>query len=128
MKRLFPLMFIVALLLVACAGDQPGPAVEATPTDQVAAVQAGATETETPLPTDVPQATAETATEVPTSEPTAQLQPTTTATVLPSLTPPLLPGEETAVVQVISGQTAEGAYFLGDPNAPVTVIDYSDFL
>ncbi|NCF66687.1 MAG: hypothetical protein GWP61_11980 [Chloroflexi bacterium] len=128
MKRLIPLMFIVALLLVACAGDQPEPAVEATPTEQVAAVQASATETEMPLPTDVLQATAESATEVPTSEPTAQLPPTATAAVLPSLTPPPLPGEETAAIQVISGQTAEGAYFLGDPNAPVTVIDYSDFL
>ncbi|MAT97681.1 MAG: hypothetical protein CL608_11100 [Anaerolineaceae bacterium] len=29
---------------------------------------------------------------------------------------------------VISGRTDEGAFFLGDPNAPITHIDYSDFL
>ncbi|MCA9917775.1 MAG: hypothetical protein KC445_07480 [Anaerolineales bacterium] len=31
-------------------------------------------------------------------------------------------------VGVISGRTAEGAFFLGDPTAPITHIDYSDFL
>ena len=34
---------------------------------------------------------------------------------------------ETAV-NVIAGRTPEGAFFLGDPNAPLTMIDYSDFL
>lgn len=29
---------------------------------------------------------------------------------------------------VMSGRTEEGAFFLGDPNAPITHIDYSDFL
>jgi hypothetical protein len=32
---------------------------------------------------------------------------------------------ETAVV---SGRTEEGAFFYGNPNAPITLIDYSDFL
>lgn len=39
--------------------------------------------------------------------------------------------EETAAetgVIVISGRTEEGAFFLGDPDAPITHIDYSDFL
>jgi hypothetical protein len=80
------------------------------------------------VPTNLPQATAEPTTEVPTSEPTEELQPTTAATEPATLTPPPLPSKEAAVVQVISGQTEEGAYFLGDANAPVTVIDYSDFL
>jgi hypothetical protein len=34
-------------------------------------------------------------------------------------------GAETGVV---SGRTEEGAFFLGDPNALITHIDYSDFL
>jgi hypothetical protein len=29
---------------------------------------------------------------------------------------------------VVSGRLDEGAFFRGDPNAPVTLIDYSDFL
>ena len=29
---------------------------------------------------------------------------------------------------VVSGRTEDGAFFLGDPNAPITHIDYSDFL
>lgn len=29
---------------------------------------------------------------------------------------------------VLSGRTDEGAFFLGDPHAPITHIDYSDFL
>lgn len=27
-----------------------------------------------------------------------------------------------------AGRTAEGTYYLGDPSAPVTLTDYSDFL
>ena len=42
------------------------------------------------------------------------------------------PPEPTAAVVVevgvTSGRTDEGAFFLGDPNAPITHIDYSDFL
>ena len=54
-------------------------------------------------------------------EPTAEPDPTATAEMVAEK-------DEPAPVQVISGQTTEGAYFYGDPNAPLTLFDYSDFL
>jgi hypothetical protein len=55
---------------------------------------------------------------------TAVTTPTTTTAV------EVEPTAEVVVAEtgVISGRTAEGAFFLGDPNAPITHIDYSDFL
>jgi hypothetical protein len=44
------------------------------------------------------------------------------------LTPLPLPTATEAAPPVTSGQTEEGAFFLGDPAAPLTIIDYSDFL
>jgi len=128
MKRIILLSFFAPMLLAACAGDRSEAETISAPTGQVLAVEARATETQTPLPTDPPQATAEPINDVASSEPTVESEPTTVAIEPPTLTPPPLPGDEVAAVQVISGQTEEGAYFLGDPNAPVTVIDYSDFL
>lgn len=43
-------------------------------------------------------------------------------------TPPPMPTGEPPAQQVITGQTADGAFFLGAPEAPLTLIDYSDFL
>jgi hypothetical protein len=67
--------------------------------------------------------------------------PTVEATAVPSPTPPAAEPTATTAVEVeptaeevtaetgvISGRTEEGAFFLGDPNAPITHIDYSDFL
>lgn len=128
MKRLILLFFIAAMLLVACTGDRSEAETAIVATEQVLAAEARAAETQAPLPTSLPKAAPKPATEVPTSEPTAELEPTMVASEPPTLTPPSLPNEEAVAVRVISGQTDEGAYFLGDPNAPVTVIDYSDFL
>jgi len=58
------------------------------------------------------------------TEATAVADPTATAAV------EVEPTAEEVVAEpgVISGRTEEGAFFLGDPNAPITHIDYSDFL
>lgn len=128
MKRLILLFFIAAMLLVACTGDRSEAETAIVATEQVLAAEARAAETQVPLPTSLPKAAPKPATEVPSSEPTEELEPTMVVSEPPTLTPPPLPNEEAVAVRVISGQTEEGAYFLGDPNAPVTVIDYSDFL
>jgi hypothetical protein len=56
-----------------------------------------------------------------TAEPVADPDPT--ATVEPTIEVESLPEN-----LVVSGQTAEGAYFYGNPDAPLTLFDYSDFL
>ncbi|PIE82388.1 MAG: hypothetical protein CSA11_00705 [Chloroflexi bacterium] len=106
MKRWILLLPIVLSALVACA-----PNAEPQPEENAAVAS--------PIPTEPP--VVETATALPpTTQPTAQ-QPTAQPTALPTEEPEM----ETAV---IAGRTDEGAFFLGDPAAPVTIIDYSDFL
>ncbi|MBP7590169.1 MAG: hypothetical protein KBA85_01090 [Chloroflexi bacterium] len=51
----------------------------------------------------------------PTAQPTAQ--PTGQPTIEPTSQP-----------SILAGRTDEGAFFFGSPDAPVTMIDYSDFL
>lgn len=109
MKRFLWLALIV--LLTACApttetavSPQPSPTTAVPPTATVPPPVITETVTEVAAATAVPEPTQ------PVSDPTT----TETQTV-----------EE---VGVISGRTAEGAFFLGDPNAPITHIDYSDFL
>ncbi|PID85487.1 MAG: hypothetical protein CSB13_07915 [Chloroflexi bacterium] len=106
MKRWILLLPIVLLALAACA-----PNAEPQPEENAAVAS--------PVPTEPPMV--ETATALP---PTAQ-QPTDPLTDQPTALPTEEPEMETAV---IAGRTDEGAFFLGDPAAPVTIIDYSDFL
>lgn len=42
--------------------------------------------------------------------------------------PPEPEPTEVADGQIESGRTADGAYYLGSPSAPIRMIDYSDFL
>lgn len=64
-------------------------------------------------------------TAVPTTLPTPANEPTTLPPTKPA---PTIAAEEETEVAVAYGRTPEGAYFKGAANAPVTLIDYSDFL
>ncbi len=53
----------------------------------------------------------------------------TVAAVSPTAVPPTLTAEPEPTVSLVqSGRTEEGGYFLGNPDAPITFIDYSDFM
>ena len=98
---LYPVLLIAALILAAC-GPRAAPEPTATPTPL------RGTDTSTPLaPTETRAPTATTE------------QPTPT----PSKT------EESAVSEgeVPMGFTKEGAPYRGNPNAPVTLVEHSEF-
>ena len=121
-KRLIFAPIIFVLLLTACSADQiEPPTAAASPTSQALVLEdapavASPAPTSTAPPSATPLPTAETV-----DEPVASVE-AVTPTVQSS------PISEPELLQVISGQTAEGAFFLGAPDAPITVIDYSDFL
>ena len=120
-KRLIFAPIILILLLTACSAEQPEtPTVAASPMSQALALE-DAPAMVTAAPTAAPPSATPLPTDEPVDEPTASAEPAT-VTPLPS------PTSEPEPLQIISGQTAEGAFFLGAPDAPVTVIDYSDFL
>ena len=116
--RQITLIFLL-LLLVACAGQtavEPAtqPALTAAPPITVAA-------TEVIEPTAVP-----TNPPAPTNEP-APVEPPPLPPAEPAPTEAVAAAEEPGVV-VEYGRTEEGAFFKGAADAPVTLIDYSDFL
>lgn len=117
MKRL-PLFLLAvgALFLAACAGAaQELPTPPATTAVPQALPQPQATNTVSP-------------TFPPPTEPPATVTAVPTQTPLPLATAPPPPAPASVEPRVTSGQTAEGVFFRGDPDAPVTILDYSDFL
>lgn len=128
------LLFLASLWLVACtpgATDAPeaistesglvsdGPATTATLPGESPTQPAVAEVTATEAITAAIDATATNppaATEVPPGEPLPSPTTTAAATV------------ESAADVMVNGRTPEGAYFLGRADAPVTIIDYSDFM
>ena len=117
----------LALILAACGADETAATlpptevvseVEAQPTQEAADSSAPSTQEPPPAPAD-PTAVPEpaTPTAIPTSTPPAE--PAVTATV--EVEPP--PTAEA----VVNGQY-ENTYFRGSESAPVTLVDYSDFL
>jgi len=140
MKRLTILLLLISLL-VACT-----PSGEPAASEQPAApVGAGASEP-TALSTSIPRTTEEDMPAPMIQEPVVEEGAETVVeepdqpAVPPETEPAELPASEETAVEpveapaertgpmVISGRQDEGAFFLGDPNAPVTLIDYSDFL
>lgn len=142
MKR--TVFIAILLLLVACGSnrdtvvvDESAPAAEEvsqgrpTPTtvpDTDAAVEEVAPEpTAESMATDVPPTDAPTVvppTDVPTEEPTAP--PVATPTDEPVAEPP--PIVDPPAGTIVNGQNEDGTFYRGWDTAPVTMIDYSDFL
>ena len=115
-------LWLVALLAVACGGVESTPAAAPPPTATVelaAAIATNPPATATTAPTDTP---APAAVDTPTSAPAAPAD-----TPLPAPTEAQAPTDTPAVAATF-GLTEDGLYFRGNPNAAVTVIDYSDFL
>lgn len=138
MKQKITYLLLFVFILAACS---PNEATEETIEPEVAAPTiVAAVEEPTAVPTPVPP-TEVPAAEEPEAEPTAVpveeavvSEPEPTAVPVEEAEAPVEEEsteaevvEETAV-NVIAGRTPEGAFFLGDPNAPLTMIDYSDFL
>lgn len=96
-------------MLTACTATAETPVSPPATTPETAVLP---TSTAPPpiITTDVPRVDPATAVPSPTATTSATTEPTAAET------------------GVLSGRTDEGAFFLGDPNAPITHIDYSDFL
>ena len=124
-KVLFILLGLMALVACApAAGTTPGPAAVlpvATQTIPPPVVDtAPPARPPTSAPAGPPPSPTATMDQPPAAAPTAAPSvPTVTATAAE---------EPAAAGEVIYGRTAEGAYFHGAAGAPVTLIDYSDFL
>lgn len=74
-------------------------------------------------PTTLPSATPIQATTVAVIETTAPIA-TRTPRATPDVTPSMVADDS---VDGLASQTNEGYYQIGDPRAPITMIDYSDF-
>jgi len=117
MKQSSWLLILLVFWLAACTPLAEAP--DATLTGQATAVAPS------PQPTSLPTAIP---TKVAATRPFTPPPPTAVPTAPPpepTIEPAEEPNPESAV---IAGRTAEGAFFLGNPDAPVTMIDYSDFL
>ncbi len=111
---------LTLLLLASCA-------------PQTATQQAATTISEAALPATATQATA-TVTSQPRATPSTDHMPPTAGASTPEATASATPQtQETWVATTpppvpTSGRTDDGAYFMGREDAPLTMIDYSDFL
>ena len=137
MRRRNFIVLTIILLLAACeAGTET--AVE-RPAASVVATKAAPTAASQPLnPTAAPTATAAAltphlaaggaaTTESPLSEETA-VPPSPEASLEAEIQGLAASTDAVAETAVVSGRTPDGAFFMGAPDAPVTIIEYSDFL
>ncbi len=127
MKRYSSMSFVflvmIALFAAACTGTT-APQVSEKPTDTPTAIPPSPT----PVPPEnTPTTLPPTATvAAPSEKPAAE----TTPAPSPSPTEPPAPTATATAVDwlTVQGRTADGLPTLGNPDAPVRVIDYSDFL
>ena len=120
MKKWILILPLVLLALVACA---PTAEPNNEESDAVAVTEPPLAE----VATQPPPTVSSPPTAVPTDAPPAD--PTAIPTDEPNTEPTDMPIEEPAAeTAVIAGRLDEGAFFLGAVDAPVTMIDYSDFL
>ena len=133
MKPTFLLVLLLAaLLLGACGGQQITEPTAENILPVVSETAAPATETSGPVPVETTPSRPPTPTEIP--APTAIEENVEITVVEPTAADPTATVEPTieviepTAVPIISGQTSEGAYFYGNPDAAVTLLDYSDFL
>ncbi|MSP13201.1 MAG: hypothetical protein EXR62_09620 [Chloroflexi bacterium] len=131
------IMLMVLILLTACAGVGGG-SQAAAPRSPVTpdAVETRATSTEILKPTEAVALT-ETATQaaqvppLPSAAPAlTAISPATATTTRPNptATSEVVQLEAALFKGIPHGVTAEGFFYLGQPDAPVTMVDYSDFL
>jgi hypothetical protein len=117
--RTWYLSFI--LLLAACGGSDVQRLATAPVATGEQPTAVSPTETVAAAPTTVPSAT-------------APAQPATAATddsgaeTLPTEAPAIAATATEEPSVAVNGRTADGAYFMGREDAPLTIIDYSDFL
>ena len=125
MKRSFPILFLLAFIVVACSPASesaatipptPEPATEGAEALESEVEQPGAALTEV-VPTEASTKTPSSPTDTPVVEPTEETSVEPTATLAP-----------TAEEEAIFNGPYENTYFRGSAAAPVTMIDYSDFL
>ena len=149
----YTLLLLFMTLLVACspAGEPAASEQQAVSVAEEVEQPTAVTQPDTPRTEELPVPAMEEPTQEEAAETASETAEEPEATSAPPETEPMAlpenedtteeeaPIAETAVdpveapaeentTGVISGRLDEGAFFLGDPNAPVTLIDYSDFL
>jgi hypothetical protein len=126
---LSPLMIAILLVTAACgitASENPA-AVVAKPTGSSPLIQTTPESMTPPAPEIINEATeAATVAPPPTTEPTAATAPE--ATIEPGEAAVADPQPAVSDWLTVEGKTTDNLTYLGNPDAPVTMIDYSDFL
>ena len=108
------------MLLTACGGSTATTGAQAVPPSPTATGTATAASEPAPTQTPIEAVATSTSTPPPTEAPATEA-------------PPPAENEEMAAIKTtnwleVEGKTEDGYTYLGNPDAPVTMIDYSDFL
>ena len=118
MKRLI-LLLLLGLFLVACSATTPA-------ADPTLVNNEPAPELSGDVASVEPTAGSEPA--VPTAVPTAGVEPTTEVEPTMATEPTEVPLTVTSEPGGMNGRNEDGTFYRGAPDAPVTIIEYSDFL